>query len=106
MTQKELSDALKSTGLPVRYHSFKSPPNPPYILYLFSYSSDLMADDYNYLDISNFQVELYNTKKDPPTEKLVESKLKEIGLPYSKLETFIKSEGLYQILYRVQLIGG
>lgn len=106
MTQKELSAALKSTGLPVAYHSFKKTVTPPFIIYLFSYSGDLMADNCNYLDIENYLVELYTTKRDPPTEKLVESKLKELELPYSKSKTPIKSEGLFQILYRVQLIGG
>ena len=106
MTQVDLAQALKSTGLPVAYHSFKKAPTPPYLVYLFSYSDDLMADDCNYVDMANFQVELYSTKKDPATEKLVELKFKELGLPYSKIETFIQSEDLFQILYRVQLIGG
>lgn len=106
MTQTELSRALKSTGLPVAYRAFRSPPSPPYLMYIFSYSKDLMADDCNYAEISNFQVELYTDKKDPPTEMLVETKFKELGLPYSKLETFLQSEGLFQILYQVQLTGG
>jgi len=36
---------LKSTGLPVAYHHFTSPPSPPYIVYLFSYSSNFGADN-------------------------------------------------------------
>ena len=84
MTQDELYNHLKSIGLPVSYHDFTKTPTPPYLIYLFSYSNDLIADDKNYKEISNFQVELYTTKKDLESEKLVEDKLKELELPYSK----------------------
>lgn len=106
MTEAELNQALKTIGLPVAYHSFKKAPSPPYLVYLFSYSGDMMADNQNYVEVSNFQVELYNTKKDPVTEKLVQDKLKELGLPYTKTETYIESEGLFQVLYLIQTIGG
>lgn len=106
MTITELNQALKTIGLPLAYHSFKSAPMPPYLVYLFSTSEDLMADNQNYAEISNFQVELYNTKKDPATEKLVEDELKEFRLPYSKTETYIESEGLFEVLYLIQVVGG
>lgn len=106
MTITELNQALKTIGLPVAYHHFAKPPAPPYLVYLFSSSADVIADNQNYVDVSNFQVELYNNKKDPATEKLVENKLKELKLPYTKTETFIESEGLFQVLYLIQVIGG
>lgn len=106
MTITELNQALKTIGFPVTYHHFASPPNPPYLVYLFSTSDDFMADNQNYVEISNFQIELYNTKKDPATEKKVEDKLKELELSYTKTEIFIESEGLYQVLYLIQVIGG
>lgn len=106
MTILELNQALKGIGLPLAYHSFKTAPTPPYLVYLFTYSNDMIADNQNYVEISNFQVELYNTKKDPATEKLVEDRLKELELPYTKTETFIESEGLFQVLYLFQVIGG
>lgn len=106
MTITELNQALKTIGLPVAYHHFAKPPEPPYLVYLFSYSNDMIADNQNYVELSNFQVELYNTKKDPVTEKRVEDKLKELELPYTKTETFIESEGLFQVLYLFQMIGG
>lgn len=106
MTIAELNQALKTIGLPVVYHHFAKPPEPPYLVYLFSTSDDFMADNQNYQEVSNFQLELYNTKKDPPTEKLVEDRLKELRLPYGKTETYIESEGLFQVLYLFQVIGG
>lgn len=106
MTQAELYQELKSIGLPVTYHHFTTPPSLPYLVYLFLYSNDLIADNQNYQEISNFQVELYTNKKDLQSEALVESKLKALSMPYSKLETWIDTENLYQIMYEIQLIGG
>ncbi len=106
MTQTELLQALKSIGYPVTYGSFKSPVAPPFITYQFAYSSDMIADNHNYVDIGNFQVELYTDKKDLAAEKKVQDKLKELGLPYRKFETYLDEEKVYQILYEVQIIGG
>lgn len=106
MTQQELYIALKAVGLPVAYGSFATAVSPPFITYQFAYGSDLIADNYNYAEISNFQVELYTTKNDPPTQTLVQNKLKELQLPYSKTETWLDAEKMYQNLYEVQIIGG
>lgn len=104
MTQAELYQALKSIGFPVAYGSFSSSITPPFITYQYAYSSDMMADNQNYAEISNFQIELYTAKKDIQAEKKVQDKLKELGLPYSKIETYIDTEQLFQIIYKIQLI--
>lgn len=109
MTQAELYKHLKSIGMPVKYHHFdvdenNPPPSPPYLIYLFSYSSDIIADNTNYVPISNFQVELYTKEKDLATEKLVENKFRELEMAYSKMEFWIEKEKLYQIVYQIQLI--
>lgn len=105
MTQAELYQALKAIGYPVAYSHFKDTPSPPFITYQFAYSNDMMADNQNYAEISNFQVELYTADKDLAVESAVQNKLKELGLPYTKTETWIDSEKLYQIIYEIQLIG-
>lgn len=105
MTQAELYQALKAIGYPVAYLHFENPPQPPYLVYLFTYSSDLMADNQNYVEVSNFQVELYTNKKDLAAERKVQDKLKELKLPYTKTETWIDSEKLFQVIYEIQLIG-
>lgn len=111
MTQTELHQALKSLGMPVAYGEFKSTPEnpapaPPFITYQFAYSSDLIADNQNYVDVSNFQIELYTAVKDLAKETRVQDKLKELRLPYSKTETWLESEDLRQVIYEIQLIGG
>lgn len=111
MTPEELATALVSTGLPVAYGEFinteENPaPGPPFITYQFAFDSDLKADNQNYAEIGNYQVELYTDRKDPVREKLVQDKLKELRLPYEKTETWIESERLRQVVYDIQLIGG
>lgn len=111
MTQAELFQALKALGIPVAYGEFVSTPEnpappPPFITYQFAYSSDLMADNHNYVDIGNFQIELYTLKKDLAVEKLIQDKLKELRLPYNKTEAWLDEEKLCQVIYEVQLIGG
>lgn len=109
MTQEELHSALKSLGMPVSYGEFEDTkqnpaPAPPFITYQFSSNSDLFADNHNYVEIGNFQVELYTVKKDLAREKLLQDKLKELRIPYSKTETRIPEEKMYQVVYEIQLI--
>jgi hypothetical protein len=92
---------LKTTGLPVAYHHFTSPPTPPYIVYLFSYNTNFGADNKVYSGAKNFQVELYTTIKDPASEKLVEDLFDANDIFWDKTETYIESEGLYQVLYEI-----
>lgn len=106
MTQAELIQALKSLGMPVAYGEFTSLQTPPFICVQFAYSGDMFADNQNYLEAGYYQIELYTAKKDPAVEKLVQDKLKELRLPYSKIETWLDSENLRQVIYEVQLIGG
>jgi len=106
MTYMGLIQAMKDLGFPCTYHHFVTPPTPPYTVVLHAYSSDIIADNQNYADIGNYQLELYHTIKHPPSEKKIEDKLRELRIPYQKVETYLESEGLYQIIYQVRLIGG
>jgi hypothetical protein len=92
---------LKSTGLPVAYHHFTSPPTPPYIVYLFSYSSNFGADNKVHGKVNNYQVELYTKTKDPAAEALIEGLFDANEIYWEKTETYIESEGLYQVLYEI-----
>ncbi|MFN0222112.1 hypothetical protein [Paenibacillus sp. KR2-11] len=106
MTQADLFQELKSLGMPVAYGEFQTEQQLPFITYQFAYGSDLMADNHNYVPIGNFQVELYTKSKEPATESLVQEKLKELRLPYSKVEAWLPEEKVRQIIYEIQLIGG
>jgi len=106
MTLAELRTELLTLGMPVEYGGFARPPTPPYLVYVYAYSGDVMADDQNAFDVGNWQIELYTTKKDPTNEGLIETLLKNLRLPYYKVEAFIDSLGLRQVVYEIQIIGG
>jgi hypothetical protein len=99
--EAKLFALLKTTGLPVAYHHFVSPPSPPYIVYLFSYSSNFGADNKVYDAEKNFQVELYTKTKDPTSEALIEGLFDANEIYWEKTEMYIDSEGLYQVLYEI-----
>ena len=101
MDEATLFQLLKTTKLPVAYHHFTSPPSPPYVVYLFSYSSNFGADNKVYDAEKNFQVELYTKTKDLASEKLIEDALNGADVYWEKTETYIESEGLYQVLYEI-----
>jgi hypothetical protein len=92
---------LKTLNLPVAYHHFTSPPSPPYIVYLFAYSSNFGADNKVHSQADNYQVELYTKTKDPAAEALIEGLFDDNDIYWEKTETFIESEGLYQVLYEI-----
>ena len=101
MDEAALFNLLKSTGLPVAYHHFTSPPSPPYIVYLFAYSSNFGADNKVHSQADNYQVELYTKTKDPAAEALIEGLFDANDIYWEKSETYIESEGLYQVLYEI-----
>lgn len=101
MDEATLRALLRTTGLPVSYHHFGKPPTPPYIVYLFSYSSNFGADNRVYSQVDNYQVELYAAKKAPASEKLIEDLFDGNDIYWDKTETYIESEGLYQVLYEI-----
>ena len=101
MDEETLFTLLKTLNLPVAYHHFTSPPSPPYIVYLFSYSSNFGADNKVYEAGKNFQVELYTKTKEPASEALIEGLFDANEIYWDKTEIYIDSEGLYQVLYEI-----
>jgi hypothetical protein len=106
MTAEDLADGLEATGYPVTYYEWApgQEPDKPYIVYLFVESADMLADNENYQAISDYHVELYTTNKDPTAEAAVEGELRTLGLAWSKSETKIPSEAMFQILYTVRIV--
>jgi hypothetical protein len=101
MDEGALMTLLKTTGLPVAYHHFITPPTPPYLVYLFYTSNNFGADNKVYSKADNYQIELYTTKKDPASEKLIEDLFDINDIYWEKTETYIESESLYQVLYEI-----
>lgn len=103
MTQQQLYEMLEETGLPIAYSHNEEYQEPPFIVYLFDASDDLIADNYNYLVRSYFNIELYTKTKDLVTETILEDKLKHYEIPYYKSEVYIDEEKVYRILYEIKI---
>lgn len=97
----ELYEAVKETQLPCAYSFFREIPEPPYLIFEFTYSNNFDADDKVYLKRDRYAVSLFTAKKDPATETLVESKLEKYEFLWDKTESYIESEELYQITYTI-----
>lgn len=100
-----LLEAVKAMGLPFAYDHFAEgeAPEPPFLCYLIPGSHNFCADGTVYLKISEVQIELYSDKKDVLLEKKVEAVLEQQGFFYDKLETWIESERLYEVLYNFEM---
>lgn len=104
MTLQELNNILKLTGYEVAYSHFNSPKKPPFIIYLVSDSTNLMADNKVYKKIYNINIELYTNIKDIQAEKNLEDLLDENDIAYETSEIWIEKEKLFQKIYEVRLI--
>ena len=97
----DLYNALQETQLPLAYGMFREVPEPPYIVYQFSYSSNFDADDRVFLTRDRYTINLYTKKKDPETESVVENALDTANYVWDKTETFIEGQQVYQISYTI-----
>lgn len=93
---------LQSTGLPCAYSHFKTPQEPPYLVYLGSGQDVLEADNTHYWKNNRYQIEYYFTDKNETNEAAIEKVLLDNGLLYEKSEdVFVEDEGVFVIYYTV-----
>lgn len=106
MTYKEVATMVSSIGLPFAYYQFPEGTGqaPPFVVFFYTHSDDLYADQENYQRISTLNIELYTREKDYDTEATVEGVLKNNHLTYYKEETYIDSEKMWQIAYEMEVI--
>ena len=106
MTFKEIEDMVAETGLEYVYYSFPEHEAPPlpYVVFYYPSNDDFGADNYNYVPIVNLNIELYTENKDFETEATVENVLESHGIFFSKTESFLDSEEMYEVLYEMQIV--
>ena len=102
---EELLQILSETQIPFAYHHFAEgeSPEPPFICYLLPGSNNFSADGKVYYKINEVHIELYTDLKDLAVEQQLEDVLDEHGIFYSKSETWIESEKLYEVLYTFEM---
>lgn len=105
MTYEEINDIMVEIGLPFAYHHFAEgeSPNPPFALFLSPGENTFSADNFMYHSFKRLHIELYTDEKSPDTEKQVERVLRHFRIYYTKTETYIESEKLYEVLYEMEV---
>lgn len=105
MTTKEVSDMIKSVGVPYAYYQFDedTAEPPPFICFYYPASANFKADDIIYVRGSRLNIELYTREKDFDLESAVETVLTKNGLVYESTETFIESEKLHLKSYYTEI---
>ena len=108
MVLTELYQLLKTLKIPIAYHHFEEghSPTPPYVVYLITDSENFGADNWAYQKQEVVTIELYTSKKDLIAEQKVESLLDSAFFYFDKVESYLTSEKLYQIIYTIRLLGG
>ena len=106
MTTAEVAEMIDSIGVPNAYYQFTNQTDvaPPFIAFYYPESSDLSADNINYLNINQLIIELYTDNKDFGLEKTIETKLKENDLVYTRTETYLGDERMYMVVFSTSVI--
>lgn len=93
---------LQSTNLPCAYSHFKTPQEPPFIVYIGNGQSTFEADNTIYYHKNTYQIEYYFTQKNEANESAIESALLTAGYIYEKSEDiYIEDEDVFVIYYYV-----
>lgn len=106
MTYTEVVQMLEQMGLPVVYYSWpeEAAPALPYIVYYYPTGDGFEADNINYANYQALNIELYTENKDFDLEKQMEDILTQFEIPFSKQETYINTERMYEVLYQTEIL--
>lgn len=89
---------LETTELKVSEEQFIKPPPLPYII--FMENTDVSgADNKNCIASRDLSVELYSSKVDHASEKLIEDLLNTKAIGYVKDRTWLDTEMMFQTVY-------
>ena len=106
MTLSEIKTLLE--GIPgfagkVTYRAFPvgQAPALPFIAFRVLNSDNFEADDEVYLPRDVVAIELYSEDKDESNENAIEAKLKALGLPWEKDESYIPEEHCNLVTYEI-----
>ena len=107
MDASALYEGLKQTGYPVTYREWKEGQEPalPYVVYFEIEPEFFYADNRVYASVNRYAIELYTANNRSPTaEAVVQARLEDLGLPYTKAEVFLEGEDMCEVLYTVSIV--
>lgn len=106
MTYVEIAQMIEEIGLPFAYYQFsnKTAQAPPFICFFYPASADEMADDVNYVKITEVVIELYTAEKSLELESQVETVLRDHGQTYTRTESWLDDQRMYMETYNLEVI--
>lgn len=106
MTIQGINDMVAEIGLPFNYYEFPegTKQSPPYVVWFLSNDNDFKADNSNYCDIEQLNIELYTSEKDFDLEAQVERVLKAHDLSFYKESNKVDSENMQQTSWEMEVI--
>lgn len=105
MTIEEINQMVESIGLPCTYYEFPEGTQqaPPYIAWFLASDNDMYADNENYADIEQLNIELYTSIRDFELEAQVEEVLRAKGFTWRKEPGEIPSEKMHQTAWEMEV---
>lgn len=106
MLFSEIKTMLGQTGLQATYYSWpeKEAPALPYLVWYLPSSANFAADDKVYKRIETLNIELYTKTKDFATEAAVEAVLAANNMVWDRVETYLDTEKMYEVLYQMEIV--
>ena len=106
MNQVQVITLLHSLdNIPVYYDHTDPATALPYIGVHVDQGSNFGADNHVYVQGWDFTVDLYTKGKSPDTEKLVKDLLNNAGIYWSRSETYLNDEDVYEIEFMFSVWG-
>lgn len=101
-----MQDIAQTVGCPYSYYTNDEAQvvKAPFLLFDYPDRDDLAADDTNYVHMQNLNIEYDSHFRDLDKETLIESKLTEYGLFYTKNSGYINGENAYETMYSMQVV--
>jgi len=105
MKYEDVMTMMTECNLPFAYDHFAEgeSPDPPFLVFLFPGTDNMFADNQVYYKVNELNIELYTDKKDPEIEIQIEDVLAIHEVAYEKMETWIDSEKMYEVLYQTEI---
>ena len=102
---RQLLESIKGFRNKVAYRAFpvNEAPKLPFICYLETGTDNFYADNTVYQSASVVDIELYSRNRDIVSEKLIEEKLRENHITWSKDIEYLDDEKCYETIYTVEV---
>jgi hypothetical protein len=104
MTNAEIGQMLRETGLPVFYDHGKVGTELPYITYTTA-SDNFFADSRTYQKVYDLRVVLYTATKRPDLEELLEAVFDGHDISWNRDEVYENTEEVFQEIYESEVFG-